>query len=58
MRKQTLPNIIKERDSLQRKAEKGEITPSEYLRELQRTWELMTKREIIQELHLLKEENV
>lgn len=38
-------SILKERGELQRKCQRGEITPSEYYRELKRTWELMAPSE-------------
>lgn len=38
-------SIVQERGELQRKAQRGEISPSEYWRDLQRTWKLMTPSE-------------
>lgn len=37
--------VLRERDELTKKAERGEITAAEYWRELVRTWELMSPAE-------------
>lgn len=38
-------SMLEKRNELQRKCQRGQMTPSEYWRELQRTWKLMTPSE-------------
>jgi hypothetical protein len=47
-------SVLWERNELQRKAERGEISPAQYYAGLQKTWEKMTKKEKETELTQLQ----